>query len=90
MRRRIESRSGAVCFCIDQEISAMAAATPAVTAASATVEASTTAAMECAALMPDLAASVVELRMMSLVVMPFPIVVNVEVGMIAVAIAPSV
>ena len=74
----------------------MAAATSAV-AAAATVEASTTAAMESATaavktatLMPDFAASVVELRMMALVVMPFPRMVLVEVGIIVIAISPTV
>jgi hypothetical protein len=74
----------------------MAATTSAVTAAS-TVEPSTTAAMESAtaaaktaALMPDLAASVIELRMMALVVMPFPRMVLVEVGIIVIAISPTI
>jgi hypothetical protein len=68
---------------------ASATATAVKSTAAATVEATTTA-MEAATLMPSLAATVIELRMMPFVVMPFPRMVNVEVGIVVVAISPTI
>ena len=59
----------------------MAAATTAVSTTT-TMKATTTAGVESAALMPDLAATVVKLGVMAFVVMAFPIVMNVEIGII--------
>ena len=61
----------------------MPSSTSAVPTTAATVKASATAAVEAAAHMTDPAATVVELGMMAFVVMTFPIMVNVEVGIVA-------
>jgi hypothetical protein len=52
----------------------------------------TSAAMKAAALMPNVraAATVIELRMMAVVVMLFPRMVNVEAGIVVVAISPTI
>ncbi len=68
----------------------MAAATAAMPSSAATVKASATAVKTAAALMPDLAATVIELGVMAVVVMLFPRMVNVEAGIIVVAISPSI